>query len=193
MLNSLSTILVANCRDFLAKAPSSIVKDVYAVSLYTNLEDVAQAELILSCNTYTQIAQSLSGATAAFGLPSTEEEAKWNFAFWLQTPNLRLLVPPDSADGTLWRQLLGQRDLVYTDLESFDVDLFEAGVRALLQETAIQVAQAMHKEGVLRGVFGKDLPVIIHDLEYDDSVADLTEKANPIGLAAEFCNWVRAC
>jgi hypothetical protein len=39
-------------------------------------------------------------------------------------------------------------------------------------------------------VFGRPIPVLIHELEYYPQIARQTERANPPGLAADFARWV---
>jgi hypothetical protein len=41
-------------------------------------------------------------------------------------------------------------------------------------------------------LFGKTIPVIVHELEYYDQIADQTLKANPPSAADEFAAWVRS-
>jgi len=39
--------------------------------------------------------------------------------------------------------------------------------------------------------FGQSVPIIVHELEYYDQIAEQTRKANPPGLTLEFEAWVR--
>lgn len=41
-------------------------------------------------------------------------------------------------------------------------------------------------------LFGAPLPILIHELEYYDAIAEQTERANPPGVADAFARWVRA-
>ncbi|MEU9299452.1 hypothetical protein [Streptomyces sp. NPDC048269] len=49
----------------------------------------------------------------------------------------------------------------------------------------------MHGRGLIEKVFGRPIPVILHELEYFEAVARRTELANPAGPADEFARWVR--
>ena len=192
MFESLRDLLVAQCRGFLQKLDMVVREDVYAFSLYVDTGDTTAPELVLSFNTYAQTKRALAGQTASYGgLPSSENEARWNYGFWLRAPNLRCLVPRESSDGSLWHQLLAERGISYSESEEFDIESFETSVKHLLNELAVAVAKEMHRTGLIREIFGRDLPIIIHGLEYDEGTAQRTASANPKGLSADFCKWAR--
>ena len=58
-------------------------------------------------------------------------------------------------------------------------------------ETQIAVVQRLFAEGVIAGTFGKNIPVLVHELEYYDALLSWTERANPESLADEFLNYWR--
>mgnify|MGYP006394511813 CR=1 FL=1 len=60
-----------------------------------------------------------------------------------------------------------------------------AGHYELLQ-IAASVARKLQEEGVIKEHFGKDLPIIIHGLEYAWFDIEATIKANPNGQAETF-------
>lgn len=191
MPQALTQLLTAECRQRLQKLGPALREDIYALSLYTDTGDTTAPELVLSFNTRTRITQALAGQTGGFGLPADENEAKWNFAFWLQTPNVRLLTPPESRDGILWQELLSERGGSYSEADDFDIESFESSVTQLLNEVGVAAARAMHGTGLIREIFGRDIPIIIHNLEYDDETAERTAAANPPNLTTEFGKWVR--
>ena len=55
-----------------------------------------------------------------------------------------------------------------------------------LLEIAANVARKLHAEGVIKEQFGKDIPIIVHELEYYDLICEVTKKANPNGQADVF-------
>lgn len=59
-------------------------------------------------------------------------------------------------------------------------------------EACITVAKLLHDEGDIVAFFGKTIPVIVHELEYYEQIADQTLKANPPGVTDEFAAWVRS-
>ena len=193
MLESLRDLLIVQCRSFLQKLDEAVREDVYALSLYTDAGDTIEPELVLSFNTGAQITRTLADQTGSrwLGPPSNETEARWNYAFWLHAPNLRCLVPRESSDGRLWQQLLVERGISYSESDDFDIENFESSVKKLLNELGVAVAEEMHRTGLVREIFGRDLPIIIHELEYNDETAERTASANPQDLTADFGRWVR--
>ena len=192
-MKSLTQLLTTECRSFLQKLDEAVREDVYALSLYTDAGDTTEPELVLSFNTSAQITRTLADQTGSDGLgpPSNENEARWNYAFWLHAPSLRCLAPPESSDWSLWQQLLAERGISYSESDDFDIEDFELSVKQLLNEAGVAVAEEMHRTGLVREIFGRDLPIIIHELEYDDATAERTASANPPDLAADFGRWVR--
>lgn len=169
--------------------PSTLAQNVYVISLYM---DADHQELIFSVNTNQQVELALAGNSNGYGLPSNEAEARWNFAFWMQKPNSRFLTPPDSEDAKLWKFVLQERGLLYSEEEDFDIEGYETGVSEALMELSIKVSHSLHASGAIQEVFHRDIPVIVHELEYYDAIANITESANPDGLAANFVSWVRS-
>ena len=53
-------------------------------------------------------------------------------------------------------------------------------------------AKRLHEEGVIKAKFGKDIPIIIHELEYSDVSIDWTERANPASITIEFIDWIKS-
>jgi hypothetical protein len=187
-LESLTKWISAHIQRRLREMPSQLAKDVYAISLYM---DVAEQEITFSVNTYSQVELALAGKSKGYGLPSGELEARWNYAFWMQEPGSRFLTPSESEDAKLWNSVLEKLGLQYSDKDDFDIENYEIGVAKALSELSIKVSLALHASGIIQEVFHRDIPVIIHQLEYDDAIADITESANPAGVAAEFVAWVR--
>jgi hypothetical protein len=55
----------------------------------------------------------------------------------------------------------------------------------------VRTARRLHDDGIIQQTFGRPVPVLIHELEYYDQIADQTEDANPPGLAEAFSSWIR--
>jgi hypothetical protein len=47
-------------------------------------------------------------------------------------------------------------------------------------------------DGLIERVFGHAIPVLIHELEYYDEIAQQNRDANPDELADEFSSWIAA-
>lgn len=103
------------------------------------------------------------------GFNSTDDdEARWNYAFWLQNE----------------KPLFGEENDVYVRyIES-------CGSLAVLANAVKQ----LHKSGIIAEKFGHELPVIIHELEYYQEIAEYNIKANGKKLVpkafVEFCGGI---
>lgn len=53
-------------------------------------------------------------------------------------------------------------------------------------------AQLLHTEGLVSRALSSEVPVLVHELEYYDAIADQNEHCNPSGIAEEFVLWVRS-
>lgn len=167
------------------------VSDIYAISLYISnvLDDPRRPMVTLGFNTYSNFRQSIQKA-------SGEDEAKWNYAFWLQ--NEELVIGDnygsnleDEIRVTNWIKDLG---LYYTDEQETNdfenvLKLAEKTTRSFV-ELCIDVVGRLHAEGVIKNKFGKEIPVIIHELEYYDEIAEQNKKANPQNTIKEFVEWI---
>jgi hypothetical protein len=182
--------------------PEEAASDIYALSFYVFAEDDDPRRMVLdfSYNTHERCRSCTpERGTKVPGWPiaSDADEAKWNYAFWLQNSILAIGASEPTADEeaielrTVW---LKDQGLYFTDEEEeadFDriVEL-EGETFREFAEICIRVAQRLHSESVIRSKFGHDVPVIIHDLEYVDEVAVWTRRANPHGLTQDFEKWM---
>ncbi len=164
---------------------------IYALSCWYFLEedDPRYPSLLLGYNTTQQVQAQLLHA-------SDEAEAKWNYAFWLQN---ELASIGGKADSQLaaWFQ---ESPFYYSQAESDTDD--EALFNKLLGfsesfnnefiEVSIGLIQQLFRENIIADTFGKNIPVLLHELEYYDEPLAWTQRANPPGLADEFCQAFQA-
>ena len=59
-------------------------------------------------------------------------------------------------------------------------------------ETVINTMRQLFADGTIAGAFGRDIPAIIHELEYYAAPNSWTKHANPKGLANEFLAWANS-
>lgn len=50
----------------------------------------------------------------------------------------------------------------------------------------VALSRELHDTGVIKKIFGRPIPIIVHELEYYDDIVDQTAAANPPGLTDEF-------
>lgn len=174
----------------LERTPSEVAQDVYVVSLFVRDEadDPRYPTVAVGFNTEAQVASTLARASDA-------DEARWNFAFWIQDELGLLGDEDDDPEGTRLReQWIRQADLWYSDDEEDDdpgvATTKGAQITSRFAALLVAVAQQLHAEGTIGRVFGRPIPVLIHELEYDDAVAEQNRRANPDGLADDFARWI---
>ena len=162
--------------------------DIYAISLFVYDEDdnPCQPTVTLGYNTLTQFKSVIEYAW-------DENEAKWNYAFWLQNCELMFGTGESQIVVESWLEKNGypyiSNEEMFDDNEDIDEDeliqITEAFVNVL-----IEIVQELHSSGFIKEQFGKDIPVLIHELEYYEKIAKQNLKANPPELLEDF---VRFC
>ena len=53
----------------------------------------------------------------------------------------------------------------------------------------VDAVREIHEQGILTQKFGRELPIIIHELEYYDEIAEQNMKANGEDLVKDFAEW----
>lgn len=181
-------------------------EDIYAISfyIYYAADNPTHPVLQVGYNTESNCKKQLEESTAC-GLPDSLTEAKWNYAFWLQ--NEELVFGYDGETKRIveeWLDGLGYRYLQDSELwgeSSFDEDvlsLYESdfgNVSCAFIRTVAEVAKGFQEAGFLKEVFHKEIPIIIHDLEYSEfqecsiKVPDLNMEVNGSILPADFIRF----
>lgn len=163
--------------------------DIYAISFFkSNVDDDLRLPMLtVGYNTISNWKLSAPGV-----LPDQQEEAKWNFAFWLQNEEANI-GGDDDDNMNNWIQSL---PFYYTDEEEEEdfEEVFEKGmkIQEAFMHIIVSLSLRLHEDGTIRRKFGRDIPVIIHELEYYDEPVNWTTRGNPTGLAGEFVDWVHS-
>lgn len=174
--------------------------DIYALSFYfwADEDDPRRAMLTVGYNTNARWKRCTPapGQEARWPIASTSEEAKWNFAFWLQEEGEAVVIGEQEADATAreaWMKSLGLWYTQEEEDEDFDRTV-ELGQQFMSEfvNLCMRVAANLHNEGVIEKKFGRPIPIIVHELEYNEQIAFATENSNPPGLAQEFVDWIGA-
>lgn len=184
-----------NLEDYLYSKVRPVMKSwteggIYAISffVYSNM-----AYEYKGCNNVSEFAISYNTEEDCDSASELSEE-RWNFAFWRQ--NMTHIIEPydgDEATGILfkWYEENGITNIGY---ENYDEDYDEqrnyigkgpVGYYELL--TAVSnVARKLQTEGFIKKQFKKDIPIIVHDLEYPWYIGQATKNANPNRQADAF-------
>ena len=169
--------------------------DIYAVSFYVENPNgnPYTPSVSFGYNTERQYKESIVYA-------SDEGEARWNFAFWLQNQTFAFGEEGETKD--IIKQWVLGHGLSYC--EDFTLDYEdEATVNAnyeLLDKICgkfvsvlVEAVKNLHGSGFIKEKFGKEIPVVIHELEYCDKIAVQNIEANTLPLVqglVEFCGRV---
>jgi hypothetical protein len=196
-MNDFETTLYEMAKEAILSVDSSTASDVYAVSffIYDEEDDPRCPTLRIGYNTKArwQECSPKPGQTPRWPVASDSNEAKWNYAFWLQnslcTIGVSGTVAAASREKWIKAQSLWRTD---EEEEANPEEFDDAGeqITAVFVRVCIQAAQQLHAQGILSAALGRSVPIIIHELEYYSEIAEQTQKANPPGLANEFNSWV---
>jgi len=188
--------LISIAFTMLKKAISKIsdeeVKDIYALSffIYDIDDDPRTPELTLGYNTLTNYEESKSKSKPT---ASDNEEAKWNYAFWLQN-YLCVIGEHGTESGNALESWIGDIGLAYTDEEEDDdfdnCMILGREITTRFVQLVVDLAKLLHANGIIEKKFKRPIPIIVHELEYYDQIVTQTREANPPGLAEEFAQWV---
>jgi hypothetical protein len=181
-------------RDTIGGFDNDQLSDIYAISFFkSNADDDLRRPMItIGYNTKSRWISCTpkAGQEPAWPIASDSDEAKWNFAFWLQNEDLVIGGHEYNPVERWVRQL----PFYYTDAqEDSDFDkALELGekIQEKFMNIVIAHSQKLHQEGIITGKFGTEIPIIIHELEYYDKPLNWTRQGNPTGLAKEFEVWV---
>lgn len=171
-----------------------VLPDIYALSFFISnfYDDPRHPMLTVGYNTIERwkACSPAPGQEPNWPIASDIDEAKWNFAFWLQ--NEELIIGGYNCD--LITEWVKNSSYYYTDEQAendFDTtDILGQQIQEKFVEIVVSHAQKLHADGVIREKFGKDIPIIVHELEYYDKPLSWTLRANSDGLAKEFEKWV---
>jgi hypothetical protein len=186
-------------RKGIAGIDDEIASEIYALSFYywADEDDPRRATLTVGYNTNTRWRSCSPEPGQNPGCPTASDvnEAKWNFAFWLQADGTAGVIgeaPEDSKARIEWINAMG---LWYSDQEEEDdfdrtLDLGSQIMDRFVQ-CCVVVAKRLHDEDAIIDKFGRPLPILVHELEYYEAIAEATKQANPPGVADEFVDWIQ--
>lgn len=155
-------------------------EEIYAISMWLQYDNYNPCKpvVIVGYNTEEQYQKSLQ--------ETDEREARWNFAFWLQNEELCFGMDETAEDVRQW--IIANGYSVYED----DDDLADSQCEEMerfIEKSLIEVVKEIHQTEILTEQFGKEIPIIIHELEYYDKIAEWNIEANGDILDGEFVDF----
>lgn len=127
--------------------------DIYAISLF--VYDELKPTLTLGYNTESNVKLNTSNAL-------DEQEARWNYAFWLQ--NVEFYFEISNIEG----KTIKTNEFV---------------------SILVEIVKDIHALGILKKKFGKEIPILIHELEYYEEIAIQNIRANGKELVEDFVDF----
>ncbi len=165
-------------------------KEIYAISFFVYSNEAYEYN---EFSNITNFCVSYNTESDCNGADEFSEE-RWNYAFWRQdeTP---IIEADDENEGIKilfdWYAENGINNIGYEDYDNcYDSEMNyigkgPVGYYELLLEVSA-VAKKLQNSGFIEGHFGKQIPIIIHDLDYSWYVFEATKEANPHGEADVF-------
>lgn len=192
---------MTNLRMYLESALASVIsswveKDIYAISFLVCANETYEYD---GCSNVTEFSVSYNTEKDCGGADPLSEE-RWNYAFWRQNETYIIEADPTSEGmGILfdWYRENGIDHIGYEDPATcYDTEMRcigkgPVGCYELVQEITA-VAKSLHNSGFIQHMFGRPIPIIIHDLEYSWYMIEATKAANAEGEAAEFLAAMKA-
>ncbi len=192
--------LYQRAREGIRSIPAGIASDIYALSLYhwEDEDDPRRSILTVGYNTTARWRECTPapGQESGWPIASDSDEAKWNFAFWLQDEGTACVIGDSTEDEAARREWIASMGLWYSD-EDEEEDWERVSDRAEQVQAGfvllcVGVGKRLHDEGVIIEKFGRAIPVLVHELEYYDMISEATRRANPPELTIEFEQWIEA-
>lgn len=181
-MSALEDYIYSRVRSALDSIPAGERPDIYVVSwfVYDEDDDPRRPTITVGFNTDTNV--------AAMAVMGDEDEARWNYAFFPQNELDVLFRSGADPDGAAVRdQAMGAAGYTFPN---DDATVREVTTPWFIANTVF-AARRLHDSGDIDRVFGRPIPVIVHELEYYDQIAMQNLAANPPGLADEFIHWCR--
>jgi hypothetical protein len=164
--------------------------DIYALSLfvYDKSDNPCEPTVTLGYNTEENYQKSIKNA-------SNKLEARWNYAFWPQ--NQEYIFGIDDTAGIVKQWILNSglpfftfHEIFYTDISDTIDDAILDQITQKFVNVLICVVQQLHQTGIIQKKFNKEIPVIIHELEYYDEIAQQNIRANSLCLVQGFIDFI---
>ena len=155
--------------------------DIYVVSLYVYDydDDPCRPTVTVGYNTESYMNEELEYA-------SDEDEARWNYAFWLQNDDF-IFGMDDTADTV--RQWIINSNFAYCQVCDTTPIEYESEITEAFVEILVDIVRELHESGFIQETFGHEIPVIIHELEYYYEIAEQNICANGIELVEDFARF----
>ena len=159
------------------------IDDIYVISFFVyDMEDnPCKPTVTLGYNTEQEVIKNLKYADEQ----EVEQEVRWNYAYWPQ--NVEGTYGVNETSRTLIKEWILENNFLYMKhYNPFDTTtelMTELGkITDSFVQILIEVVKELHSSGVIRKKFKYDIPILIHELEYYDKIAEQNIEANGLEL-----------
>lgn len=183
----------------LAEIPEADRSQIYVISLlvYDEEDDPRRPTITIGYNTEARASECTParGQEPGWPIASDADEARWNYAFWLQNELAVICDTESDPDGARLREEWAkEQGFWYSDEE--EEDAFESAMERVdplitaFVRIAVEVVRSLHATGSIERALGRPVPVLIHELEYYEEIVLQNREANPAALTRGFERWV---
>jgi hypothetical protein len=180
-------------RNVLAAIPTEDRSDIYVVSLfvYDQDDDPRKPTVTVGYNSEADVAKAIDPVDP---FPADGQEARWNYAFWRQNQLSLICDTEADAEGARLREAWARAEGLWYDLAEDEDPVFNERGKPLTSafiSLLEEIVARLHSTDI-EEIFGRRLPVLIHELEYYDDIAEQNLRANPAGVVPDdFVRWCR--
>ncbi len=156
---------------------------IYSLSLYFEADEGEDfiPNVYLTYNTESE-----------FNIDPKSEE-RWNYAFWLQNEVPIIEDDESKADVLSWLKKMKVKDIGFEEGPIHDAKsrYIGKGPNGLVEILGlfVEIIKELHQTGFIKTQFKKELPVILHDLEYTWFYIEATKNANPSSTLEDFLSF----
>jgi hypothetical protein len=159
--------------------------DIYAISLFVcdDSDNPCKPTVTLGYNTERKVRAERRHAF-------NEKEARWNYAFWLQNDFMCFGV--DETAGVVRDWIIANNMPIYEDDAAWEIyELSEETpeITKAFVDLLVRIVNDIHNQKILTKKFGKEIPILIHELEYYDEIAEQNIRANGADLVKDFVDF----
>ncbi|MDE5582747.1 MAG: protein phosphatase 2C domain-containing protein [Ruminococcus sp.] len=157
--------------------------DIYAISLfvYDDEDNPCKPTVILGYNTESEYENSIS-------LADNKQDARWNYIYWLQ--NDELIFGTDDTARIVRQWIISTGHHYDENADSSDSEKY-AEITKDFTELLADIVQHLHSSGFIKKTFGRDIPMLIHGLDYNSDTAEINLLANCTDSVREFVRFCR--
>lgn len=160
---------------------------IYAISLFVDNDECTPSKPIFKLGYNTE-----NDYTNAVLFAENELEARWNYAYWRQNQEFVYGTGETSEIVHRWIVQKGFPEYTYKEIAASNFNDFEKLelITKSFFNILVNVVKELHQSNFIKQNFSKEIPVIIHKLEYYPEIALKNIEANSASLVKGFVDFI---